>query len=118
MPWLKGPPLCGQWSSMAKTSFSAVRNTAILPWGVFTQRAPRSGMSDMSPIGCQFISISSLRRLRVADRRHRLGLVSFLAGDAFRPGIDLGKGLAEDEALVIGLALLGIAHDLPADFFE
>ena len=31
MPWESGPPLCGQWSSMAKTWPSAVRNTAIFP---------------------------------------------------------------------------------------
>ncbi|MFW8645405.1 hypothetical protein ACOJBO_36455 [Rhizobium beringeri] len=41
-----------------------------------------------------------------------------LAGDTLRPGIDLGKFLAEDEALVISLALFGIAHDLAADFIQ
>src|SRR6185295_7652103 len=53
MPWLSGPPLCGQWSSMAKTSSSAVRKTAILPCGVATQRAPRLGMSEREPIDIQ-----------------------------------------------------------------
>ena len=58
MPWLSGPPLCGQWSSMAKTRSSAVRNTATLPSGVSIQRAPRRGISVMLPTAIQFIALT------------------------------------------------------------
>ncbi len=50
-----------------------------------------------------------------ADGGHRLELVLVLAGDALRPGVDLGEFLAEDEALVIGAAFVVILHDLAAD---
>lgn len=39
-----------------------------------------------------------------------------VAGHTFRPGIDLREFLAEDEAVKIGPALVGIVHDLAADF--
>src|SRR4051794_15935296 len=103
---------------MAKTRFSAVRNTATLPCGVFTQRAPRSGMSEMSPISTQFMSISSLGRLGKTDRRHWPEFVLVLAGDTLRPRIDLCEFLAEDEALVVSLALFVIPHDLAADLVQ
>src|SRR6187551_1169004 len=57
----------------------------------------------------------SLRRLREADRRHRPEFMLVLAGDALGPGVDLGEFLAEDEALVIRLALVRIVHDLALD---
>ncbi|MNL73366.1 hypothetical protein D3C87_1988190 [compost metagenome] len=50
MPSLRGPCLCGQRFSMAKTWSSWVRNTAILPDGVLTHRAPRRGMAEIVPI--------------------------------------------------------------------
>ncbi len=53
---------------------------------VFTQRAPRSGMSSIVPIAIQFPFIASLRSLIVVDGRHRLELVLVLAGDALGPG--------------------------------
>src|SRR5690606_39602175 len=90
----------------------------ILPCGVFTQRAPRSGISSILPMAIQFMSMGLLRCLGKADARHRLELVLVLAGDALRPGVDLGKCLGEDEALVIGLAPFRIAHDLAADLVE
>ena len=51
--------------------------------------------------------MSSLRRLREADRGHRPELVLVQAGDALRPGIDLREFLREDEAVEEGLAPLG-----------
>jgi hypothetical protein len=47
MPWLSGPPLCGQRSSSANTRSSAVRNTATaMPLARATRRAPSTGMSS------------------------------------------------------------------------
>ena len=81
--------------------------------------SPRSarraaGCRRCAPISIQFMSSRSLRRLGEADRRHRPEFVLVLAGDALRPGVDLGEFLGEDEAVVIGLALLAIVHDLAA----
>src|SRR3954466_11280875 len=57
----------------------------------------------------------SLRRLGKPDRSHRPEFVLVLARNALRPRIDLGVFLAEDEAVVIGLALVRIVHDLALD---
>src|SRR3990170_6878549 len=56
----------------------------------------------------------SLRRLHQADSGHWPELVSVLAGDPFRPRIDLGEVLREDEAVEKGLALVLIVEDLAA----
>src|SRR5690606_17270150 len=60
----------------------------------------------------------SLRSLREADGCHRLELVRIPAGNTLRPRVDLGELLRENEALVVGAALVVIFHDLPADLVE
>src|SRR5262245_48267412 len=60
----------------------------------------------------------SLCRLGKADSRHRPEFMLVLAGNALRPGVDLGEFLAENEAVEIGLAPVRILHDLTADLVE
>src|SRR5262245_26378405 len=56
MPWLSGPPLCGQRSSNANTRWSALRNTATAsPCSRPTRRAPSGGISSTRHTACQIV---------------------------------------------------------------
>src|SRR5690349_2955722 len=93
-----------------------VRNTPILASGATTQRAPRRGMSSTEPIGNQRIALH--RRCLQLGRGERPELVLVLARDALGPRVELGKSLAENEAVEITLAPIGVAHDLTPDLID
>ena len=115
MPWLSGPPLCGQRSSSAKTWSSAVRNTrdAALRRPHHARAAARN-LIERADIGPDRIGhgVHSAARGEVGDRRE---FVRVLAGDALGPGIGLGEGLRDHEAVVERAALLDVVDDLRLD---
>src|SRR5215472_13492188 len=114
MPSDNGPPRCGQRSTSANTSSSAVRNTAMANAkpGLRTCRAPRRGMSSRWPISIQRSPAIS------ASRTQGAVLVRLGAGSALRPGIDLHHALRDDETRVQCPPLLGIGADALADVID
>src|SRR5438552_4916935 len=84
MPWLSGPPLCGQRSSRAKTLSSALRKIATsVPWLRETRRAPSTGMSSTRQIVFQLLMGSAQFGVHAGDLVHHLQ-------DALAGGEDIG----------------------------
>src|SRR5690242_5925768 len=114
MPSASGPALCAQRFSRANISSSMVRNTAMRPAGVVTQRAPRRGMLETRPISIQSV-MALLRRRREAEFGHRRELVRVLAVDPLFPQVDLREFLGVNEAVVVAAALVEVGDDIGLD---
>src|SRR5438445_9540831 len=103
IPCDKGPPLCGQRSSSAKHSPSALRNTAISPPVRRRTRAPSSGISS--------------GRQTLIQRAMRTGSRGFINASAITPAppVFRTRALPARRALLprIGLALDCVLQPCP-----
>src|SRR3989338_3226965 len=116
MPCDSGPPLCGQRSSTAKISSTALRNSAMSISPLFTTREPSRGMSSSGQILSQSLIAFSFRFV-VAEKPDRAEFPRLHAGSALGPWVLLDTQRIE-QPRVERPAAGRILDDAPLDVVE